>query len=76
MPISIDEFRFPRFIKYQEKKPFSEDIQAKFMDGTHFNNQRRFHADEFPQAGYNPLANATTIKPVELDNDELTLQPS
>jgi len=76
MPISMDEFRYPRFIRYEEKKPFIEDAKAKFMDGTVFNGLRRFQNEEFPQAGYNPLANIPTIIKVNLDKDDLTLPPT
>lgn len=76
MPISIDEFRFPRFIKSREKKPFIEDTKAKFMDGTIYNGLRRFQKEEFPQAGYNSASNLTNIRKENLDKDELTLPPT
>ena len=76
MPISIDEFRFPRFIKSKEKKPFIEDGKAKFMDGTIFNGLRRFKSEEFPQAGYNSSANLTSIRKINLDKDDFTLPPT
>ena len=75
MPISIDEYRFPKFVKYQQKNPFIEDSKAKFMDGTTYNGLRRFKGDTFPQTGYNPAANSPTVKQVNLDKDEVVLPP-
>lgn len=76
MPISIDDFRFPRFIRSREKKPFIEDTKAKFIDGTVFNGLRRFQGDEFPQSGYNSSANLTSVRKINLDKDDFTLPPT
>jgi len=76
MPGSIDDFRFPRFIRYKENKPFIEDAKAKFMDGTSFNGLRRFQNEEFPQAGYNSSANLSSIRKINLDKDDFTLPPT
>lgn len=76
MPISIDDFRFPRFIRSREKKPFTEDAKAKFMDGTSFNGLRRFQNEDFPQAGYNSSANLSSIRKINLDKDDFTLPPT
>ena len=75
MPISLDEFRFPRFVKYKSKEPFIEDAKAKFMDGVG-SNLRRFHGESFPQSGYNPKANTTSTKPINLETEDYTLPPS
>lgn len=74
MPISIDEYRFPRFVRITEKKPFIEDSKAKFMDGT-YNGLRRFQGEVIPQPGYNVEANSTTVRRINTDKDDLTLPP-
>lgn len=75
MPISIDEYRFPKFVTVKEKKPYSEDSKAKFQDANLNNPQRRYHADKLPQPGYNPNSNRAVITPINLDSDDLTLPP-
>lgn len=75
MPISIDEFRFPRFIRHEQQNPFIEDRKAKFLDGS-FNGLRRFHGESFPQPGYNSSANITSIRPINLDQDDLSFPPT
>jgi len=75
MPISIDEYRFPRFVNVEEKKPFSEDSKAKFKDASDNNPIRRYRQDTFPQQGYNPNSNKAITRDVKLDKDEYTLEP-
>lgn len=75
MPISIDEYRFPRFVTYREKQPYSEDVNAKFLDASLNNPIRRYRQDTFPQQGYNPNANKAIITPINLDTEDLTLPP-
>jgi hypothetical protein len=72
MPISMDEFRFPRLIKYKDKNPFTENVKAKFMDAAS-NSLRRYHADTFPQPGYNPNSNTPKVRKINLENDNITL---
>ncbi len=75
MPISIDEYRFPRFVTVKEKKPFTEDVKAKFLDASLNNPTRRYRQDTFPQQGYNTNSNKAIITPINLDSDDITLPP-
>jgi hypothetical protein len=75
MPISMDEYRFPKFVTPQEKKPFSEDSNAKFLDASLKTPMRRYRQDTFPQQGYNPNSNKAIVTPINLDGDDITLPP-
>jgi len=75
MPISMDEFRYPQFITYKQKNPFTEDIRAKFDDANTNSPIRRYRQDEFPQQGYNPSNNSANIVKVNIDSDNMTLLP-
>lgn len=75
MPISIDEYKFPKFVTVKEKTPFTEDTKAKFMDASANNPVRRYRGDSFPQQGYNPNSNRANVRDVNLDKDEYTLPP-
>ena len=75
MPISIDEYRFPRFVKYIPKKPFIEDRKAKYLDANLNNPLRRYRSDTFPQQGYNPHSNRAVVNNVNLDREDLSLPP-
>lgn len=75
MPISIDEFRFPRFVTYRQKNPFTEDINAKFNDAKDNNPIRRYRQDLFPQQGYNPNSNSADTSNINLNRDDISLPP-
>ncbi len=75
MPISIDEYRYPRAVNIEEKKPFIEDSSAKFLDASLNNPIRRYRQDNFPQQGYNPNSNTAIPRKVNLDKDEYVLPP-
>lgn len=75
MPISIDEYKFPKFVVVKEKQPYSENVSDKFLDASANNPLRRYRQDAFPQQGYNPNTNRAIVVPINLDKDEITLPP-
>lgn len=75
MPISMDEYKFPKFVTVKEKKPYSEDAKAKYLDASLNNPLRRYRQDTFPQQGYNPNSNKAVITPVNTDSEDYTLPP-
>ena len=66
MPISIEDFREPKFIRWQEKKPFSENVKDKFYELSDRPRSYRSEDGSFPQEGYNPNLNQATPRKVNL----------
>ena len=75
MPLSIEDFREPKFIRWKEKKPFGENIKDKFYELS--DRPRSYRSDDgtFPQEGYVPSRNQATPRKVNLAVDNVTLQP-
>lgn len=78
MVLSIDDFRFPKFVIQKERQPFGEDSNDKFYatDNTKSNsNARRFRDGNFPQQGYN--VNDNTKEPIDqnINNESFALRP-
>lgn len=72
----MDAYRFPEFVKPEEKKPFSEDVKAKFDAEALKTPIRRYRSEEFPQPGYNPNANRMVVRQINIKKDELILPPN
>ena len=72
MPISIDEYREPRFIKLDEGATMSRDDAEKWYK---FDTNPRGFREGFKLPGYNPNHNSTTVEKVNIDNEELQLKP-
>lgn len=75
MPLSIEDFREPKFIRWQEKKPFGENVKDKFYATSDRPRSYRSEDGAFPQPGYNPNANQVTPRKVNINTDNLTLPP-
>lgn len=74
MPISLEEFREPKFIKMKERWPLSDNQKDRFIDFT--TDTRRYRGEfGFKQPGYNPNHNSTKVEKVKLDVDNITLKP-
>lgn len=75
MPISIEEFREPSFIKHRTRYPLSEDKKDRFYK---FETNPRSYRGEgitFPQAGYNPNHQSIRVEKINLTTDDYTLKP-
>jgi hypothetical protein len=75
MPISIDAYRFPEFVKYKPQMPFTEDPKAKFYATSGEGHFRYYRSGMFPQQGYNPHLNQAKPKKININVDDFTLPP-
>ena len=77
MPLSIEDFQTPKFVKQKERYPFGEDRKDKFY-ATDNNlvelNSRRYRDSTFPQQGYNVNDNKEPSDQ-NVNSDEYTLRP-
>ncbi|RKZ10824.1 hypothetical protein DRQ25_01575 [Candidatus Fermentibacteria bacterium] len=72
MPIAMEAFRKPYWIKYEEGATLARDDSLKWMD--YSQQPRRYRGGTYPQAGYNPKHNSTRVEQVRLDSDSITLK--
>lgn len=76
MPIPIEAFREPKFIKHQTTYPLSYNKRDRFYKFE--TNPRSYRgADDtvnFKQGGYNPNHQSTRVERVNLYVDEYTLK--
>lgn len=80
MPVSENEYREPRFIKYQERYPISYDKNERYtatLTNARVPAARANSVDGsgWKQPGYNPNHNSTTIERVNLTTDSPTFRP-
>lgn len=73
MPIPIEDFREPKFVRYKTRYPISEDKLDRFYKFE--TNPRSYRGGEFKQAGYNPNHQSVSVERVNLRSDDLTLKP-
>ena len=72
MPISIDEYREPKWIKMKEGATMSRDNKEKWYK---FDTDPRGWRDGFLLPGYNPNSNSVSVEKIRIDNEELQLRP-
>ena len=80
MPISIEEFSMPEWIKYQERYPLSYDKEDRFNEINPRHFAGRYQGTEgreggWKQAGYNPNHNSTRVERIRVRSDDITLKP-
>lgn len=80
MPISIEEFSEPKFIRYQERYPLSYDKMDRFNEVNPRHLASRYPGDEgreggWKQAGYNPNHQSTTVERIMVRSDDVALRP-
>ena len=78
MPLTIDDFRVPKFVKQVERKPFGEDKKDKFHatdNKLSELNSRRYRDGTFPQQGYNVNDNKNEPTDQNINSDEYLLRP-
>ena len=78
MPLSIEDFQEPKFVKQIERKPFGEDRKDKFYatdNNLETLNLRRYRNGTFPQLGYNVNDNKNKPSDQNINSDEYTLRP-
>lgn len=69
MPLTLDSVRYPRFVKYREKYPFSYNKNDRIMK---FEETRRYRGG-FKQEGYDPKRNS--VKPPYVNIYEVLPRP-
>ena len=77
MVLNDDDFKFPKFIKIKQLLPFGENSKDKFIK---FENYPRSYRGRdgnagFPQPGYSPESNQTTVRDIRLDSENLIIPP-
>lgn len=72
MPISIDAYREPKFIKYKTRYPLSEDPRDRFYKFE--TNPRSYRDGVFKQPGYNPKHNSITVERININSDDITVR--
>lgn len=80
MPISMEEFSVPKWIKYQERYPLSYDKTDRFNEINPRHCVGRYPGDEgreggWKQAGYNPNHQSTMVERIRVRSDDITLKP-
>ena len=74
MPIPIEEFVNPSFIRLRDRYTIAgiENQKARFMVIGQY--PRRYRHGYWPQAGYNPNHQTTRVERIRLDTDDITLR--
>lgn len=80
MPVSLEEYRVPRWVKIPDRYPMSYNKDDRFNEVCPRHAATRYPGEEgkeggWKQAGYNPNQNSTTIENINLYSDNLTLRP-
>lgn len=78
MPISENEYREPRFVKYRERYPMTYSKTDRYIDtivNPRVNIARSVGGASWKMPGYNPRHNSTTTERISLTNDSPTLKP-
>lgn len=80
MPVSINDYAKPRFIKLEERYPMSYDKEDRFNEICPRHHAGRYRGKEgreggWKQAGYNPNHQSTTLERIRVRADNVTLKP-
>ena len=78
MPIPIEEFAIPRFVKIETRYPMSYDKRDRFNEICPRNNITRYgygSRNGWKQAGYNPNHNSTVLERIDVRSDNIILRP-
>lgn len=80
MPISMDEFSTPTFIRLQPRYPMSYNKEDRFNEICPRDFANRYQGDigregGWKCAGYNPNSQSTRIEKIKIRSDSITLRP-
>jgi hypothetical protein len=79
MPISLEEFANPKFVKYQERYPMSYSTTDKYNEICPRDYPPRYQgSDNIPgwkTAGYTPNSQSTRVERIKIRSDDITLRP-
>lgn len=75
MPISMDEYREPAWIRDRVRYTIAglTDQKSRFIDTADY--PRNYRGGEFKQAGYNVNHQSTRVERINLKSDDITLKP-
>jgi len=80
MPISINDYATPKWIRMQERYPMSYNREDKYNEICPRNYPLRYAGSEgreggWLQAGYNPNHQSTMPERIRIRTDDITLKP-
>lgn len=80
MPISIDEYATPKFVRLQDRYPMSYNKEDRFNEINPRHYVGRYPGEEgreggWKQAGYNPNHQTTRVEKIRVRSDDVTLKP-
>ena len=81
MPVPIEAYIEPKFVKDRPRYPMSYNSKDKFLNTiAQMHTVERYHGDAdarngWKQAGYNPNHNSIRVEGVNLKNDNISLKP-
>jgi len=75
MPISLEEFSEPKWIRLKTRYTIAgiEDKKVRFIN--YENYPRNYRGGNIKQPGYNPNHQSTRVERINLKSDSLTLKP-
>lgn len=80
MPIAIEEYASPSFIRYQERYPLSYNKDDRYNEINPRHCVTRYQGNEgreggWKQAGYNPNHQTVSIEKIRVRSDNTQLRP-
>jgi hypothetical protein len=81
MPVPIESYIQPSFIKYRERYPMSYDKRDRFINTVPQKSEMARHNGDtdtgngWKQPGYNPNSNSTRVERVNIYTDNISLRP-
>lgn len=80
MPIPIEEFATPSFVRLQDRYPMSYNKEDRYNEICPRHSALRYVGDEgreggWKQAGYNPNHQSTRVEKIKVRTEDLTLKP-
>lgn len=80
MPIPIEAYAKPEFIRIEDRYPMSYNKEDRFNEINPRHCVERYRGTEgreggWKQAGYNPNHQTTTIERIKLRSDGITIKP-
>lgn len=80
MPISINEYATPKFIRLQDRYPMSYNKEDRFNEICPRHAVGRYRGNEgreggWKQPGYNPHHQSTRTETIRVRSDDITVKP-
>lgn len=80
MPISIDEYKQPSFVKLQDRYPMSYDKTDRYNEICPRNFAGRYRGEEGREGGwklpgYNPNHQSTRTERITIRSEDITIKP-